>query len=86
MRSTMQDFGLTIGGVLRHGTTVHGDSEVVTATPDGTRRTTYAELGPRTAKLANALRALGISGDQRVGTFQWNNVEHLEAYLAIPAM
>ena len=30
--------------------------------------------------------ALGITGDQRVGTFQWNNAEHLEAYLAIPSM
>ena len=26
------------------------------------------------------------TGDQRVGTFQWNNAEHLEAYLAVPSM
>ena len=32
MRSTMQDVPLTIGSLMRHGTTVHGDSEVVTAT------------------------------------------------------
>ena len=37
MKSTMQDAQLTIGSVMRHGTTVHGDSEVVTATADGTR-------------------------------------------------
>ena len=86
MRSTMQDFPLTIGGILHHGTTVHADSEVVTATPDGMRSMSYADLGRRTARLANALRGLGITGDQRVGTFQWNNAEHLEAYLAVPAM
>jgi fatty-acyl-CoA synthase len=86
VKSTMQDVPLTIGSVLKHGTTVHGDSEVVTATADGTRRRTYAELGPRTARLAHALRSLGITGDQRVATFMWNNAEHLEAYLAVPAM
>ena len=62
MRSTMQDFPLTIGGLMKHGTTVHADSEVVTATADGSRSQTYAELGKRAAKLANGLRSLGIDG------------------------
>ncbi|CAN5423851.1 long-chain fatty acid--CoA ligase [soil metagenome] len=65
---------------------MHGDGRVVTATPGGSREQTYAELGLRAARLANALRGLGISGDQRVGTFQWNNGEHLEAYLGVPSM
>jgi fatty-acyl-CoA synthase len=82
----MQDAQLTIGSVLRHGTTVHGDSEVVTATDDGTRTRTYADVGMRAAQLAHALRRLGIDGDQRVATFMWNNAEHLEAYLAVPSM
>ncbi|HET8604619.1 MAG TPA: fatty acid--CoA ligase [Marmoricola sp.] len=86
MRSTMQDFQLTIGSVLRHGTTVHPTSEVVTATADGSRSQTYEQLGARAAQLAGALRQLGVDGDQRVATFQWNNAEHLEVYLAAPAM
>ncbi len=86
MRSTMQEFPLTIGGILRHGSEVHGDGEVVTATADGSRRESYTEVGRRAARLANALRSLGVSGDQRVATYQWNNAEHLEAYLAVPAM
>ncbi len=86
MRSTMQDFPLTIGTILRHGSDVHGDGRVVTATADGSRSQTYAELGVRAARLANALRGLGVSGDDRVGTFAWNNAEHLETYLAVPAM
>ncbi len=86
MKSTMQDYQLTIASLMRHGTSVHPDSEVVTATADGSRSITYAELGKRTARLAGALRSLGIEGDDRVGTFQWNNAEHLEAYLAIPSM
>lgn len=30
MDSTMMDVPLTIGAILRHGTRVHGDAEVVT--------------------------------------------------------
>jgi len=82
----MQDAQLTIGSVMKHGTTVHSDSEVVTATADGTRARTYADVGRRAAQLAHALRQLGIDGDQRVATFMWNNAEHLEAYLAVPSM
>lgn len=86
MQSTMMDYPLTVTTIMHYGTTVHGDSEVVTFTGTGARRATYAEVGRRVARLANALRRLGISGDQRVGTFMWNNQEHLEAYLAIPSM
>src|ERR1700678_3603205 len=82
----MMDVPLTIASIMRYGTSIFGDREVVTWTGDGTRRRTYAEVGRRVARLANALRRLGVDGDQRVGTFMWNNAEHLEAYLAIPAM
>ena len=86
MRSTMQEFPLTIGAIRRHAAAVHPDGQVITATADGSRSQTYGELGLRAARLANGLRSLGIDGDQRVATFQWNNAEHLEAYLAIPSM
>ena len=86
MHSTMQDFPLTLGSILRHGTTVHADSEVVTATAEGMRSMSYGALGERVAQLAGGLRELGTTGDERVATFQWNNVEHLEAYLAVPSM
>ena len=86
MRSTMMDVPLTVTAIMRHGTTAYGDSEVVTLTAAGTRRQTYRETGARVAQLANALRGLGVDGDQRVATLMWNNSEHLEAYLAIPSM
>jgi acyl-CoA synthetase (AMP-forming)/AMP-acid ligase II len=82
----MMEVPLTIASIMRYGTSVFGDREVVTWTGDGTRRRTYAEAGRRAAQLANALRELGVDADQRVGTFMWNNAEHLEAYLAIPSM
>ncbi|GLZ08741.1 long-chain-fatty-acid--CoA ligase [Actinomadura sp. NBRC 104412] len=86
MRSTMQDFPLTLTSIMRFGVDICGDSEVVTWTGDGSRRRSYADLGERAARLAGALRALGVDGDQRVATFMWNNAEHLEAYLAVPCM
>ncbi len=87
MDSTMMDYPLTITTVMRYGTTVFGDKEVVTCAGDEpARRRSYAAVGERAARLANALRSLGVDGDQRVGTFMWNNAEHLEAYLAIPSM
>jgi fatty-acyl-CoA synthase len=82
----MMDVQLTVSALMRYGTMVYGEREVVTATEDGTRRRSYAEIGRRAAQLANALRRLGVDGDQRVGTLMWNNAEHLEAYLAVPSM
>src|SRR4051812_30836708 len=82
----MQDYPLTITSIMRYAGQVFGDGEVATFTGDGIRRESYAELARRAARLANALRGLGIDADQRVATFQWNNTEHLEAYLAVPSM
>jgi fatty-acyl-CoA synthase len=87
VESTMMDIPLTVTSIMRYGTTAFAGKEVVTCAGDAPpRRRTYAALGERTARLANALRALGVDGDQRVGTFMWNNAEHLEAYYAIPSM
>jgi fatty-acyl-CoA synthase len=86
MKSTMKTAPLLISSLMRFGTTMHGDSEVVTWTANGPRRTTYRELGRQAAQLAHALRGLGVTDDQRVGTFMWNNAEHLMAYLAVPSM
>lgn len=87
MLSTMQDVPLTVAAILRHAVGVSGDRTVTTAMGDGRyRSTSYRELGEQVGRLANALRGLGIRGDDRVGTFMWNNVEHLAVYLAAPSM
>ena len=87
MLSTMQDVPLTVTAILRHAVEVSGDRTVTTAIGDGRYRTiSYRELGEQVGRLANALRGLGIAGDDRVGTFMWNNAEHLAVYLAAPSM
>jgi len=83
----MMDTPLQVARILEHGTGVHGRAEVVTWTGTGARRMSYADLGVEAARLAHALRDdLGITGDQRVATFMWNNAEHLAGYLAVPSM
>ena len=87
MQSTMQDVPLTITTIMRYACEVNGDRTVTTAMGDGRHRTcTYRELGEQVGRLANALRGLGVTGDDRVATFMWNNVEHVAAYLAVPSM
>jgi len=87
MLSTMQDYPLTVSAIMRYAETVHGDRGVTTATgAGGYRHASYREVIARSAQLANALQRVGVTGDDRVATFMWNNQEHLEAYLAIPAM
>lgn len=87
MLSTMQDAPLTIATIMRHATGQNSCRTVTTALGGGQYRTVnYGEVGEQCGRLANALRGLGITGDQRVATFMWNNAEHTVAYLAVPSM
>ncbi|BBZ41197.1 long-chain fatty acid--CoA ligase [Mycobacterium conspicuum] len=86
MDSTMQDFPLTLDAIMRHACGIHGARTVTTATGAGYRQISYREIGLQAAQLANALRRIGITGDQRVATFMWNNAEHLTAYVTVPSM
>lgn len=88
MLSTMQDVPLTVSRILRHGSTVHGNAQVITWTGEGEpHRRSFAEIGGRSAQLAHALHdGLGMRQGDRVATFMWNNAEHVEAYFAVPSM
>lgn len=87
MKSTMQDVELGVAGIVGHAATVHGEREVFTARgPGKISRVTYRELAVRAARLANALREIGVRGDERVATLQWSNQEHLDSYAAVPSM
>ncbi|MGW5310415.1 long-chain fatty acid--CoA ligase [Nocardia thailandica] len=86
MQSTMQDDQLSLATLLKYAASFQGESTVSTWTGDGLRTMTFREVGEDAARLANALRALGIGEGDRVGTFMWNNNEHMVAYIAVPAM
>ncbi|GAB3269243.1 long-chain fatty acid--CoA ligase [Kineosporia babensis] len=85
MRSTMQNVPLLTSRIIDYAGDVYPGSEVVTWGADGPRRSSFTDVAKDCRRLANALRTLGIDGDQRVGSFMWNNEEHLELYLGVPA-
>ncbi len=82
----MQDRQLTVQSILHHGATVFRDSQVAAFDGEQVSRTTFESRAGRVARLAGALRRLGIRPGDRVATFCCNSAEHLEAYLAVPAM
>ncbi|RHW29118.1 fatty acid--CoA ligase [Nocardioides immobilis] len=86
MLGTMQDEQLSLATLLKYAADFQGDRTVSTWTGDGVRTQTFRELGSDAARLANALRGLGIGEGDRVATFMWNNNEHMIAYIAVPAM
>jgi len=86
IRSTMQDYQLTIAAIMQHGASVYGSSECLTWTGAGARRSSYAQVTQNAGRLANALARLGIRPNDPVATFCWNNTEHLEAYFGVPSM
>lgn len=86
MLSTMGVEPLSHATLLRQGVERNPGTVVSTWTGTGFRHESFARLGRDASRLAHALSALGVDLGDRVGTFMWNNYEHLVAYHAIPAM
>ena len=84
--STIADFPLTIGMVLRRGLDVAGDSRVGAFDGTAVNWRRFDEIAERVARLAGCLRELGVRPGDRVATLCANSVAHLEAYFAVPAM
>jgi fatty-acyl-CoA synthase len=85
MRGLMMDHQLTIADLLRRAATLFPDKTIATRAAAGMRRSTYGELARRAARLASALRGLGVRPGDRVGSFAWNTQRHLELYLGAPS-
>ena len=62
------------------------EREIVSLTATGVQRSNYGEVVQRARALASGLHDLGIRPGDRVATFGWNSVRHLELYLAVPSM
>jgi fatty-acyl-CoA synthase len=83
----MMDYPLTLTHFFERTRTLFPGKALATRVPgQGLVRSTYADFADRTARLAGALRALGVGRSERVGTFAWNSHRHLEVYFAAPLM
>ncbi len=75
---------LLVTDILDYAAEIHPDQEVVSSTVEGgLHRASYPQLRRRIARLAHALRGLGVGPGDRVATLAWNGYRHFELYYAI---
>jgi fatty-acyl-CoA synthase len=75
---------LLISSIIDFAAEVHGATEIVSSTVEGgIHRYTFRDSRRRIARLANALKAMGIGPGDRVATLAWNGYRHFELYYAI---
>jgi len=86
MDGLMMDRPLLVKQLAERAEVIFGDREVTARTQDGLERTTYARIVERSRRLASALTQLGVEPGDRVASFAWNSLRHLELYLAVPSM
>jgi fatty-acyl-CoA synthase len=87
MLGLMQHQSLLVSSLLEHACRSHPDQEIVSCTAEGpVQRSTYAGIGRRARRMANALTALGVQPGQRVATLAHNGYRHMELYFAVSGM
>src|SRR3954465_6592229 len=86
MDGLMMDRPLLVKQLAERAETIFGKREVAARTQDGIERSTYAQIVERARRLASALTELGVEPGDRVASFAWNSLRHLELYLAVPSM
>jgi fatty-acyl-CoA synthase len=80
----MQQQSLLISNLLVHAERHHGDQEIVSRRVEGDiHRQTFRQLGERSRRMANALKALALQFGDRIGTLAWNGYRHMELYYAV---
>ena len=86
MDGLMMDRPLLVKGIAERAEAVFGEREVVARVQEGVERSTYGHVVERARRLAGALHELGVGPGDRVASFAWNSIRHLELYLAVPSM
>src|SRR5918999_4785613 len=86
MDGLMMDRPLLVKQIAERAEAVFGHREVVARTQEGIERSTYGRVVERARRLASALAGLGVGPGDRVASFGWNSLRHLELYLAVPSM
>jgi len=86
MDGLMMDRPLLVKQLAERAEAIFGEREVVARTQDGVERSSYAQVVERARRLASALTELGVEPGDRIASFAWNSLRHLELYLAVPSM
>ncbi|MEV4754433.1 long-chain-fatty-acid--CoA ligase [Micromonospora sp. NPDC049559] len=75
---------LSVGMMLRRAAATGPHARLVGVTAAGRSTRTWPELARRARQVAAALPALGVAPGDRVGTFAWNSLCHLELCYGVP--
>ena len=87
LNDLMMNYPLTLTHFFERARRLFPNKTLGTRVPGvGLQKSTYADFADRTARLAGALRDLGVRKGDRVGTLAWNSTRHLEIYFAAPMM
>jgi fatty-acyl-CoA synthase len=86
MEGLMMDRPLLVKQIAERAERVFSDREIVARTQTGIERSTYRQVVERARRIASALAELGVGPGDRVASFAWNSLRHLELYLAVPSM
>src|SRR4051794_23192140 len=86
MDGLMMDRPLLIRDIAERAERLFSGREIVSRTHDGVERSTYGEVVNRARRIASSLERLGVGPGDRVATFGWNSIRHLELYLAVPSL
>jgi fatty-acyl-CoA synthase len=92
MLGLMMQQPLLISSIIRQAATLSPQQQIVSRRieadhPDGPiHRYTYRDCYRRTCQLAHALKKLGVSPGDRIGTLAWNGYRHVELYYAISGL
>jgi len=84
MQGLMMDMPLLVSGLIKHADRFHGTTEIVSKTIEGNvHRYGWRDVHRRAKRVAKALKRLGVSMHDRVGTLAWNSYRHLEVYYGV---
>ena len=84
MMGLMMDRPLLTTEILKHAVRNFRKTEIVTRTIEGPiHRYTIGDSAKRIAKLANALKSIGVKKGDRIGVIGWNTYRQFELYYAV---
>jgi len=84
MKGLMMDSNLTVSSILQYAEKYHQDGEIVSRNVEGgVHRYSYKDAAVRSRRLANGLKRLGVTPQDRVATLAWNTHRHYELYYAV---
>ncbi len=87
MQGLMMDRPLRVSDILTYAEETFPEEGITSQTVEGgLHRLTYAQMGRRVRKLAQAMHRLGLNKGDRIATLAWNGYRHMELYYGIPGI